>query len=47
MVEGVLLVFAKVFGLLSLVFIPSGSSNPKGYFFFLSSFFIFALQTSS
>ena len=53
MVRGVLLVFTKVFGLLSLGSIPSGLSNPQGRFlfpfegFFLSSFFIFALWTSS
>ena len=53
MVGGVLLVFAEVFGLLSLGFIPSASSNPQERFifpfegFFLSSFFIFVVQTSS
>ena len=34
MVGGVLLVFVKVFGLLSLGFIPDGSSNPQGIFLF-------------
>ena len=49
MVGDVLLVFAKVFGLLSLGSIPSGSSNTQGRFLFPlkgsfpSSFFIFAL----
>ena len=49
MVGGVLLVFAKVFGLLSLGVILSGLSNPQGRFIFpfegsfLSSFFIFPL----
>ena len=35
MVRGVLLVFANVFGLLSLGSILGGSSNPQGRFFFL------------
>ena len=53
MVGGVLLVVAKVFGLLYLGFIPGGSSNPQGRFLFplegsfLSSFFIFALWAPS
>ena len=53
MVGGVLLVFTKVFGLLSLGSIPGPSSNPQERFlfpfvgFFLYSFFIFALWTSS
>ena len=34
MVGGVILVFAKVFDLLSLGFIPNGSSNPQGRFLF-------------
>ena len=41
MVGGVLLVFAKVFGLLSLGSIPSGSSNPRRFLFpFEGSFFL-------
>ena len=49
---GILLVFAKVFGLLSLGFIPGGSSNPQRIFLFcfegsfIFSIFIFALWTS-
>ena len=44
MVGCVLLVFAKVFGFLSLGFIPGGSSNPQGRFlFFFQGFFPFFL----
>ena len=38
MVGGVLLVFAKVFGLLSLGFIPGALSNPHGRFLFYICF---------
>ena len=43
MVRGVLLVFTKVFDLLSLGFIYGGSSNPHGRFLFSfeGSFFYF------
>ena len=47
MVGGVLLVFADVFGLVSLGFIPGALPNPQGRFLFpfegsfLSSFFFF------
>ena len=44
MVRGAILVFVKVFGLLSLGSIPGGSSNPQGRFFFpLKGSFLFLL----
>ena len=49
MVRGVLLVFTKVFGLLSLGFILGGLSNPQARSLFPfegSFFFYFFLRTS-